>query len=91
MPLWLDNVDSYSPEIRHVRQTRFRAFCTSLRAGPTLNGGLQVLVLGHWNPSSVSWFGDARVDNFRDGQALVPARWLEGDSHLGDKVALLPI
>jgi hypothetical protein len=41
-----------------------------------MQGKLQVLVLGHWNPSSIPWFADARVDNFRHGRALVPHDWL---------------
>lgn len=56
----------------------------------SLEGGLQVLVLGHWNPSSVEWFADARVDNFRDGEALVPSSWLGGQREALRSVPLTP-
>ena len=41
-----------------------------------LDGAFQVVIVGHWNPSSLPWFDDARVDNWRQGRALVPQRWL---------------
>jgi hypothetical protein len=42
----------------------------------SLKGGLQVIVVGHWNPNAVPWFEDARVENWR-GLALVPTAWLD--------------
>jgi hypothetical protein len=40
-----------------------------------LEGRLQVIVVGHWNPTGVDWFPAARVANWRHGDALVPAEW----------------
>lgn len=40
-----------------------------------LDGRLQVIVVGHWNPAGVEWFPNARVANWRHGEALVPPEW----------------
>jgi len=44
-----------------------------------LGGQLQVIVVGHWNPSAVDWFPAARVANWRHGAALVPREWQEAE------------
>lgn len=45
----------------------------------SMGGRFQAIIVGHWNPRSISWFDEARVADWR-GQALVPGEWL--DEHL---------
>jgi hypothetical protein len=42
----------------------------------TFNGAFQTVIVGHWNPGALEWFDADRVENWRQGNALVPVAWL---------------
>ncbi|THE08269.1 DUF3732 domain-containing protein [Microbacterium oleivorans] len=55
-----------------------RQFTLLARYVDELDGAMQVIVCDHANLSD-QWFQDAVVANWRNGEALIPTDWLEGN------------
>ena len=63
-------------QLSDLDQERVRTLYTFIKdITEQLAGAMQVIVVGHWNPAGVDWFRAARVENWRHGEALVPAEW----------------
>jgi len=77
MPKGFKELNDRLTQDQHAEVRSLYQFMRDETAG--LEGRLQTIVVGHWNPSDVDWFEDARIANWR-GEGLVPANWIEGST-----------
>jgi hypothetical protein len=72
------NIRDLEDRLSERDQAKVLTLYTFLRdVTASFSGALQTIVVGHWNPAGVDWFPEARVANWREGEALVPMDWKE--------------